>query len=405
MSQINNSSDVSRHILDYMNANADEFVAWRRDIHHHPELGFEEFRTSDLVAEKLTEWGYTVERNIGGTGIVGQLKRGTGSNRLGLRADMDALPIIEATGLSYASSKPGIMHACGHDGHTAILLSAARYLAQEADFSGTLNLIFQPAEESLGGAVRMLEDGLFERFPCDAIYALHNLPSVPKGLFLFREGPSMASSDYATITLTGVGGHGAKPHQSVDPVVAASSIVMALQTIVSRNANPSELAIVTVGSIKAGIANNVIPHTAVMELSMRALSKETRALIERRVHEIVHAQAASFGVTAHIDFQRGYTLVMNAAKETAFARNVGKELVGEEWVAESEPRSASDDFAFMLEQVPGAYLWLGNGAGDEYGSTMNHNPGYDFNDGILPVAAAYWSLLAVRFLQDPAPAA
>jgi len=310
------------------------------------------------------------------------------------------LPILENTGLPYASNKPGIMHACGHDGHTAILLAAAKYLAEESDFSGTLNLIFQPAEESLGGALRMLEDGLFERFPCDAIYALHNLPSVPKGRFLFREGPSMASSDYATITLTGVGGHGAKPHQSVDPVVAASSIVMALQTIVSRNTNPNELAIVTIGSIKAGIANNVIPHTAVMELSMRALSKDTRALIERRVHEIVHAQAQSFGVTAYIDFQRGYPLVMNAPKETAIAKRVGLELVGEAEVAESEPRSASDDFAFMLEKIPGAYLWVGNGAGDEYGSIMNHNPGYDFNDGILPLAAAYWSLLAIRYLQE-----
>ena len=402
MPQLENTLVTPAEVLQYMNSNAEEFIACRRDIHHHPELGFEEFRTSDLVAEKLEEWGYTVARNIGGTGVVGQLKRGNGSRRLGLRADMDALPIVEDTGLSYASSKPGIMHACGHDGHTAILLAAAKYLAQESDFSGTLNLIFQPAEESLGGAVRMLEDGLFDRFPCDAIYALHNLPSVPKGLFLFREGPSMASSDYATITLTGKGGHGAKPHQAVDPVVAASSIVLALQTIASRNANPIEMAIVTVGSIKSGIANNVIPHTAVMELSMRALSKETRELIERRVHEIVHAQAQSFGVTAQIDLQRGYPLVMNAPEPTALARSVGVELVGEEWVGESEPRSASDDFAFMLERVPGAYLWIGNGAGDEYGSTMNHNPGYDFNDGILPAAAAYWSLLTLRYLQDQA---
>lgn len=402
MSQIDSIFVKPSHVLGYMNTHADEFIALRRDIHHHPELGFEEFRTSDLVAQKLADWGYSVERNIGGTGVVGQLTRGTGSRRLGLRADMDALPIVENTGLSYASNKPGIMHACGHDGHTAILLAAAKYLAQEADFSGTLNLIFQPAEESLGGAVRMIEDGLFDKFPCDAIYALHNLPSVPKGRFLFREGPSMASSDYATITLTGVGGHGAKPHQAVDPVVAASSIVMALQTIVSRNTNPNELAIVTVGSIRAGIANNVIPHTAVMELSMRALSRETRALIERRVKEIVHAQAQSFGVSAEIDFQRGYPVVMNAPKETALAREVGRELVGEEWLSESEPRSASDDFAFMLERVPGAYLWVGNGAGDEYGATMNHNPGYDFNDGILSVAAAYWSLLSVRFLHDGA---
>lgn len=389
---------IASDVLHYMNQNAAEFVGWRRDIHRHPELGFEEFRTSDLVADKLSEWGYRVTRHVDGTGVVAQLKKGTGSRKLGLRADMDALPIVEDTGLPYASAKHGIMHACGHDGHTAILLAAAKFLAQEAEFSGTLNLIFQPAEESLGGAVRMLEDGLFDRFPCDAIYALHNLPSVPKGLFLFREGPSMASSDYAVVTLTGVGGHGAKPHQAVDPVVAASSIVMALQTIVSRNANPIDMAIVTVGSITSGVANNVIPHTATMKLSMRALSAQTRALIERRVREIVEAQAQSFGVKASIEFERGYPVVMNAPKEAAFAREVGKELVGDAWVAESEPRTASDDFAFMLERVPGAYLWIGNGAGDEYGSVLNHNPGYDFNDGILPVAAAYWSLLATRFL-------
>ena len=334
------------------------------------------------------------------SGVVGQLRRGSGRRALGLRADMDALPIVEQTGLPYASSTPGIMHACGHDGHTAILLAAAQHLAQHGNFSGTLNVIFQPAEESLGGAERMLADGLFTRFPCDRIYALHNLPTVPKGRFLFRDGPSMASSDYATVTLTGRGGHGAKPHQSIDPVVAAASIVLALQTIVSRNADPNELAIVTVGAIHAGKANNVIPHTAVMELSLRAMSAATRALIERRVRDIVQAQAQSFDVTADIVFERGYPVVMNDPAASALARTVGRELVGPDHVAESEFRSASDDFAFMLEQVPGAYLWIGNGAGDEYGSVLNHNPDYDFNDAILPTAAAYWSLLAQRYLHD-----
>jgi hippurate hydrolase len=387
----------------YFERTADDFTAIRQQIHQHPELGFEEFKTSELIAGKLTQWGYDVRRGLGGTGVVGQLRRGQGGKRLGLRADMDALPIQERTGLAYASGRPGIMHACGHDGHTAMLLAAAQYLAQEADFSGTLNLIFQPAEEGGGGAVRMMDDGLFEQYPCDAIFAMHNGPGTPQGHLVFREGPMMASSDYVTITLHGVGGHGAEPQHAADPIVAASSIVMALQTIVSRNAPPLEMAIVTVGALNAGHANNVIPDSAVLELTVRALTREVRALLERRIRALVAAQAESFGVRAEIDYRRGYAVLVNTPAETQFAREVALELVGAEHVvAEGPALTASEDFSFMLEKVPGCYLIIGNGNGAGAGGCMVHNAGYDFNDRILPVGAAYWARLAGRFLVAPA---
>lgn len=392
----------AQHYLDYMQRHAAEFSALRHDLHRHPELGFEEFRTSDLVARCLAEWGYSVERGLGGTGVVGQLKRGTGTRSLGIRADMDALPIEEKTGLAYASERPGMMHACGHDGHTAMLLGAARYLAEQGDFSGTLNLIFQPAEEGMGGAVRMMEQGLFEKYPCDAVYAMHNMPGLPQGQLVFREGAFMASSDYATVTLTGVGGHGAMPHLAADPVVAAASIVMALQTIVSRNTDPQKMAIVTVGALHAGAANNVIPQSATLEISVRAMDGGVRALLEHRLKAIVEAQAASFGVQARIDYRPGYTVLVNAAAETALARAVGRALVGPEKIVEQGAAlTGSEDFAFMLEKRPGCYLLIGNGdgGGNGHGACMVHNPGYDFNDANLPIGAAYWSCLAETYLQ------
>ncbi|MDB5915638.1 MAG: amidohydrolase [Ramlibacter sp.] len=385
----------------YLERNADAFAAIRHQIHQHPELGFEEFKTSELVAGKLTQWGYEVRRGLGGTGVVGQLRRGDGGKRLGLRADMDALPIQERTGLPYASGRPGIMHACGHDGHTTMLLAAAQYLAQEGNFSGTLNLVFQPAEEGGGGALRMIEEGLFEQYPCDAIFAMHNGPGTPQGHLVFRDGAMMASSDYVTITLHGVGGHGAEPQHAADPIVAASSIVMALQTIVSRNAPPLEMAIVTVGALNAGRANNVIPDTAVLELTVRALTREVRALLERRIKALVAAQAESFGVQAEVDYRRGYAVLVNTPAETQFARDVAVELVGADCViAEGPALTASEDFSFMLERVPGCYLIIGNGDGAS--GCMVHNPGYDFNDRNLPVGAAYWVRLAERFLAAPA---
>ena len=391
----------SAYLLQAMNLQVGEFVRLRRDIHSEPELAFEEHRTAALVADKLESWGYAVERGVGGTGVVGLLTRGSGSRRLGLRADMDALPITETTGAAWTSRRPGVMHACGHDGHTAMLLAAARRLAEEASFSGSLQLIFQPAEEGGGGAVRMIEDGLFERYPCDAVFAMHNMPGVPQGHLVFREGAAMASSDYATITLTGTGGHGAMPHKATDPIVAASSIVMALQTIVSRNVDPQAMAVVTVGALHAGKANNVIPATAMLELSVRALDRDVRTTLERRIKALVAAQADSFGVEAHIDWRAGYAVLVNAPQQTAFARDVGLALRGAGGVTLQGPAlSGSEDFAFMLEHVPGSYLLIGNGDGDSAGACMVHNPGYDFNDDNIAIGAAYWVLLAKRFLTD-----
>jgi hippurate hydrolase len=387
------------------------FIDLRRDIHRHPELAFAEHRTSALVAEKLRSWGYGVTTGLGGTGVVGQLVRGTSGKRLGLRADMDALPIHEATGADWSSCHHGVMHACGHDGHTAMLLAAAQRLAEEGGFDGTLNLIFQPAEEGGGGALKMMEDGLFEQFPCDAIFAMHNMPGHPQGQLVFRAGPMMASSDYATITLHGVGGHGAMPHQAADPVVAAASVIMALQTVVSRNTDPLQPAVVTVGAVHAGQANNVIPATARLELSVRALAPQVRVLLEQRIRSLVHSQAESFGVRAEIDWRAGYAVLVNSASETAQALAVAQAHFGTDQVLPDGPMlTGSEDFAFMLEKVPGSYLLIGNGRGEGDGpasaACMVHHPGYDFNDANLPVGAAYWVALAERFLSadETAPA-
>jgi hippurate hydrolase len=393
---------MSTKLLDAMQAQADDFIGLRRDIHRHPELAFEEHRTSDIVAAKLEGWGYRVTRGLGGTGVVGQLVRGNGAKRLGIRADMDALPIHESNGLDWSSTHAGKMHACGHDGHTAMLLAAAQHLAQRGRFDGTLNLIFQPAEEGGGGALKMMEDGLFDRFPCDAVFAMHNMPGYAQGSLVLREGPTMASSDNVTITLTGTGGHGAFPHRAADAVVAASSIVMALQSIVARNVDPQQTAVVTVGRLHAGDAYNVIPETATLGLSVRALDRDVRALLETRIRAIVEAQAQSYGVRAAIDYQRGYSVLVNTPAETAFARKVAVELLGAERVTPQGPAiTASEDFAFMLERVPGCYLFIGNGDGTHgqpAHACMVHNPGYDFNDDNIAIGSAYWVLLAERFL-------
>lgn len=384
-------------LLAALQAQAPEFVALRHDIHRHPELGLHEVRTSELIAQRLAAWGYTVHRGLARTGVVGQLRKGSGSKRLGLRADMDALPLQETNHFAHASCHPGVMHACGHDGHTAMLLAAAHYIASDVDFSGTLNLIFQPAEEHPGGARMMIEEGLFDLFPCDAIFAAHNMPGQPTGQLVFREGAAMASSDDVTITVTGTGGHGAMPHKASDCVVAASAIVMALQTVVSRNVDPRQTAVVTVGSFVAGQANNVIPESARLELSVRALDREVRDLLEQRIRALVQAQAESFGVRAAIRYHRDYPVLVNTPRETDFARQVGLELLGPERVTlQGEALTGSEDFAVMLDHCPGSYLQIGNGAGE--GSCLVHNPGYDFNDDILPVGAAYWALLTQRFL-------
>lgn len=383
----------------YMQEHFSEFAKIRRDIHQHPELGYEEHRTSAIIEQLLKEWGYEVHTGYGTTGLVGVLKKGDGTRKIGIRADMDALPIRETTNLPYSSVHDNVMHACGHDGHTTMLLAAAKYLAEQGNFSGTLNLIFQPAEESLGGAKKMMDDGLFKHHPCDAIFGMHNAPGFPQGQLLFRDGPAMSSSDYVTITVNGVGGHGAHPHLAKDPIVAAASIIMALQTIVSREVNPSHLAIITIGAINAGHINNVIPQKAVLKLSVRSLNAEVRVLLENRIKALVHAQAESFGVQADVLYERGYPVLVNSLNETNFARNTAIEFAGKDNVVPQTPaRLGSEDFAFMLEDVPGCYLFIGNGDGNQEGACAVHNPNYDFNDKNLVNGGAFWAYLAERYL-------
>lgn len=401
MTFTSDNAAMADKVLPAVGEIAADMVALRHQIHAHPELAFEEFATSDLVANRLTEWGYTVHRGLAGTGVVATLKRGSGLKRLGLRADMDALPIQESTGLPYASQVPGKMHACGHDGHTAILLAAARAIAQNPGIDGTLNLIFQPAEEGLGGGRRMVEDGLFERFPCDAVFALHNMPGFPVGKFGFKAGSFMASSDSVTVTVTGRGGHGSAPHLAADPIVAAAHIVVALQTIVSRNVDPRDMAVVSVGAIHGGDAPNVIPNSVLMRLTVRAYRPDIRAMLRERITDLVQSQARTLGVQAEVEYHWRYPALVNDEASTAFARQVALDWLGEEGLLPPlQPLTGSEDFSFMLEQCPGSYLIVGNGEGEHHstGGCMVHNPGYDFNDALLPIAASYWVQLVHRFL-------
>jgi hippurate hydrolase len=372
----------------------EDFIDLRRDLHAHPELAFNERRTSARIAELLVRWGYEVSAGLAGTGVVATLSRGDGDKRLGIRADIDALPIAEQTDLDYASTNPGVMHACGHDGHTAILLAAARHLAGRGRFSGTLTLIFQPAEEIGAGARRMLDEGLFDKHPVDAVFALHNWPGVAAGKFGFVTGPAMASVDQAIIRVVGKGGHGAAPHETVDPVVVASHIVVALQTIVSRSVDPLDMAVVTVGSIHGGSASNVIPDEVELKATIRSYRPELRAELQRRIPGLVRAQAQSFGAVAEVDYRPGFPSVVNHAAETEFAHDVALLSFGPAAIdAAFRPRTASEDFAYMLEARPGSYLFVGNGEGPPL-----HNPRYDFNDAIIAPAAAYWVALAEAFL-------
>ncbi|MER8726415.1 M20 aminoacylase family protein [Mesorhizobium sp. M1027] len=374
---------------------AAELAAARQHLHAHPELSFQEHETAAYVAERLESWGYEVTRNVGGLGVVGRLRQGSGRS-IAIRADMDALPITEATNLPYASQASGKMHACGHDGHTTMLLGAAEYLARTRHFNGTVNLIFQPAEEAGkgSGAQAMIADGLFERFPCDAIFGLHNHPGAPTGSFLMRAGPLMAASDTVTIKITGRGGHASRPHLTVDPIVAAANIVMTLQTVVSRNVNPIETAVVTVGTIHGGTASNVIPEHAEITLSVRSFSAEIRDTLEQRIRNIVALVAQAHGATVEIDYERGYPVVVNSEGETSFATDVAVELVGQDRVSVCPLIPGSEDFSYFLEHKPGCFLRLGNGED----SAILHSPKYDFNDGNLTVGAALWARLTERFL-------
>jgi hippurate hydrolase len=380
------------------------FTRIRHDIHRHPELAFDEHRTSALVADELRSWGYAVTTGMGGTGVVGQLKKGSSTRTIGIRADMDALPIEEASGVDWRSCHHGVMHACGHDGHTAMLLAAAHHLAEHGGFDGTLNLIFQPAEEGGGGALKMMEDGLFEQFPCDAVFAMHNMPGYPQGQLVFRSGPTMASSDYATVTLHGTGGHGAMPHTAADPLVAAASLVMALQTVVSRNVDPLQPAVVTVGALHAGQANNVIPASARLEISVRALSPQVRRDMEQRIRSLVALQAESFGVKADVQWKPGYAVLVNDPEQTARALAVARQHFPTSQINPNGPMlTGSEDFAFMLERVPGSYLFIGNGADGEPGACMVHNPAYDFNDRNIGPGATYWVALVQELLSPHQP--
>lgn len=385
-------------LLSAVQALAPEFVGIRHQIHAFPELAFEELRTSDLVAERLQSWGYEVHRGLGSTGVVGRLKKGQGSRSIGIRADMDALPIQEKTRLPYASTLSGKMHACGHDGHTAILLCAARYLAESVDYNGTLNLIFQPAEENEGGALRMVDDGLFEQFPCDEIYALHNTPGLPVGQIGMITGPAMASFDRATVTLTGRSAHGAMPHHGIDVMQAAASIVLGLQSLVSREVDALKSAVITVGSIQAGATYNIVPESATIKIGIRALNPEVRNQIETRLRDFVSAQAQSYQLQADLLYERKYPVLVNHAAQTERAREVATKLLGADNVVTRGPVMGSEDFAYMLEHRPGAYVRLGNGLGQD-GGCMVHNPLYDFNDKALPIGAAFWASLAQSYLQ------
>lgn len=377
-------------------AHLDEFIALRHDIHQHPELAFNEHRTSCLIASKLASWGYDVTTGVAGTGVVATLVRGEDRRRLAIRADMDALPIEEATGLPYASRNKGVMHACGHDGHTTILLAAARYLAEAGNFSGTLDLVFQPAEEIGAGARKMISEGLFERFPADAVFGLHNWPGVTAGRFGFVAGPAMASVDKAVIKIVGKGGHGAEPHNAVDPIVAAASLITALQSIVSRNVDPREMAVVTVGSIHGGEASNVIPGSVELQLTIRSYSEEVRRGLQIRIPALARAQAESFGAVAEVDYRLGFPSVINPVEETAFARKVAVDAFGDDALDSAfAPRTASEDFAFMLQAKPGSYLFVGNGD-----SAPLHSAEYNFNDQIIAPAALYWVQLAEAFLNE-----
>ena len=387
-------------IEHYIRGFEEELREIRHQIHENPELGLQEFKTSALVAEKLRQWGYKVEQGLATTGVVATLKVGDGEKSIGLRADMDALPIYENSGKPWASKHPGLMHACGHDGHTTILLGAARYFAETRRFNGTLRLIFQPAEEMINGGEIMVKEGLFDRFPCDVIFGMHNMPGLPVGKFFFQPGALMASMDQFHITVRGCGGHGAIPHKAIDPVLVAAHITTALQSIVSRNVDPLEAAVITVGSIVAGEAANVIPDRAEMKISVRSLSRDTRQLLLTRIPALAQAQAASFGATAEVTHVNGTPVLVNDEEMARFAWQVACKTFGEDQAEFGiKPLMGSEDFSFMLEAQPkGGFLLFGNGDVGE-GSCMVHNPGYDFNDASLVPASSYWGALVEAWLQ------
>ena len=373
--------------IDRIEAFADELTAIRRDLHAHPEIGFEEVRTSGIVAEKLTQWGIEVHRGLGGTGVVGVLKgKGGGGKRIGLRADMDALPLEEETGLPYQSTVPGKMHACGHDGHTAMLLGAAKYLAETRNFAGTAVVIFQPAEEGGGGGLAMVKDGLITRFGIEEVYGMHNYPGIPLGQFAIRPGAIMASADHIEIAIEGKGGHAARPHFAVDTILVGAQIINQLQSIVSRNVDPLESAVVSVCMFQAGHTDNVIPQHAKLRGTARSLKPKIRELLHQRITEVVEGTAKLYGATAKVTYTFGYPVVVNHERETDFAATVAREIAGADKVdTDVAPLMGAEDFAYMLLERPGAFIFVGNGD-----SAGLHHPAYDFNDEVIPLGTSYW---------------
>ncbi|WP_295895079.1 M20 aminoacylase family protein [uncultured Bartonella sp.] len=372
-----------------------EMIAFRHEMHQNPELLGQESKTSDKVADLLEHYGYSVTRHIGGNGIVASLTNGDGQKSIGIRADMDALPIKEETNLAYASTNEGVMHGCGHDGHTTILLAAARALAMTKKFNGTVHLIFQPAEEIGAGAKAMIADGLFERFPCDAVYGLHNWPGLEQGKIQFTQKAMMASVDAVKIVIYGKGGHGAKPEAAIDPIVVASSTIMAMQTIVSRNVGPLDSAIISTGSIHGGEAFNIIPDSVTISMTVRTFSSDVQNLIEKRIKKIVGSQAESFGARAFVQYDRLVPALVNHPQCTKFALDVGKKLLGSDKIVEDEtPTTVSEDFAFMLKACPGAFFFLGNGE-----SASLHSPHYNFDDRNIVSGAVFWCGLVESVLQ------
>ncbi|AVS80132.1 amidohydrolase [Paracidovorax avenae] len=401
-------------LIDSIVTEAASIAAVRRDIHAHPELCFEEVRTADIVAARLAEWGIPMHRGLGKTGVVGIVhgRDGGASGRaVGLRADMDALPITEFNTFSHASTHPGKMHACGHDGHTAMLLGAAQHFAKHRDFDGTVYLIFQPAEEGGGGARVMIEDGLFTQFPMEAVFGMHNWPGMRAGQFAVSPGPVMASSNEFRIVIRGKGSHAAMPHMGIDPVPVACQMVQAFQNIISRNKKPVDAGVISVTMIHTGEATNVVPDSCELQGTVRTFTLEVLDMIEQRMKQVAEHTCAAHDATCEFEFHRNYPPTVNSPAEAAFARRVMEGIVGAEHVSPQEPTMGAEDFAFMLQARPGAYCFIGNGEGSHRemghggGPCTLHNPSYDFNDDLLPLGATYWVELAQQWLAAPRPAA
>ena len=394
-------------LIESILADAATLAAVRRDIHAHPELCFEEVRTSDLIARQLGEWGIPVHRGLGKTGVVAILKNGTSDRAVGLRADIDALPMTEHNQFAHASRHPGKMHACGHDGHTAMLLAAAKHMARHRQFDGTVYLIFQPAEEGGGGAREMIRDGLFEKFPMEAVFGAHNWPGMAVGEFALKSGPCFASSNEFRIVVHGKGAHAAMPHNGIDPVPVACQMVQAFQTIVTRNKRPIDAAVISVTMIHTGEATNVVPDSCEIQGTVRTFTLEVLDMIERRMKEVAEHTSAAFGARCEFEFSRNYPPTINHAAETEFVRGVMAQMVGADKVQEFEPTMGAEDFSYYLLDKPGCYFLIGNGDGSHrqgghgLGPCMLHNPSYDFNDELIPLGASLWVRLAEAWLAAP----